>query len=486
MTWFGRTLVGAYVCPRGVYLIECKSARGGVEVARILEVPLEVDTASDAADHLVNILRAAGFQRPQIAVAVRGFGVAHHLLQMPPANDDVLAPIVEREVRRLEPQLGDSVVSWIPLPALKGAGAETAGQRSLLAAAMPSDVAATFETRLRSAGFTLLHLTALPAAMQRLVEEFEPDSKAMALVAPLPDAGFLGFVLDGAIRLVVEPPLPEAAQHEVPALAEEVQLGVTFVRQQFRGVQIERITLAGSQASHGEAEFVLTERLGIPTERIGIAELPPAALAALGAVIDSRSAVPLSFGGSTRRGGKRGASSTIESLSVAAVVLVILLAAWATFEAGRANRAAAAVRAARVRIERDSFGLGPIRTTADQRRLVQDALGALRLVVTDRVELQQALAGIAQAIRSPVQLDSLRLSRAADGWSAIVGGSVAGGSNAEAVQSLYDLYREIPQRLSVESLSLDHLTYPEGDAADEGTAVVRFQMSFGLPSPRKG
>lgn len=484
MSWLGRgTLVGAYVCPRGVFVVECKAARGGLEIGRTLDVPLELDTASDAAEHLVSALRAAGIRRPDIAIAIRGFGLVHHVLQMPPAKDDVLSPVVEREVRRLEPALGESVVNWTTMPPLTIAGAEAAAQRSLLAAAVPIEVVNVFEQRLASAGYKLLHLTALPAAMQRLVEEFGSTSQATALAAPLPDGAFLGFVLDGGIRLIIEPPLPEDADHEVPALAEEVQLGVMFVRQQFRGVQIDRITLAGSRASHGEAEFVLTERLGIPTERIEAAELPPAAYAALGALIDARSPQPLSLGGSSRRRSESRAYSALESASMAAVTVVVLLAAWAMFEAGRANRAAAAVADARARLERSSVGLAPVRATANQRRLVQDARAALRLVFDDRVELQQALAGIAFAVRPPVRLDSLRLRRSSLGWSAAFDGTVAGATNAEAVQSLYDLYREIPQRMSVDSLRLDELTYPDL-GADEGTALVRFRMSFRAPGPR--
>jgi hypothetical protein len=487
MSIFKRTaLVGVYVCPSGVFAVDFKKrGSSGYELGRSFDHPDPLDDAADAADRVVSLLRTAGIQNADVAICVRGFGVTHHLLQLPPADDEVLAPIVEREVRRLEPQLGECVVSWISLPPLQSTGSEAAAQRSLLAAAAPSSLVRVFDQRLRAAGYHFLHLTALPVAMQRLVEEFEPGPAATALVAPLPDGAFLGFVLDGGLRLVIEPPTPQAEAHELPALSEEVQLGVMFVRQQFRGAQISRISLVGTRTSLFGAETVLTERLGIPVAPFAAPDLAPPAFAALGAVIDARSAKPLSLAGSSRGRSVKRAHTAVENASYAAVALVLVVAGWAVVQAARSHRASDALQAARGRLTRDSFALTPIRSTAGQRRLVQDAVGALRLVITDRIELQQALSGIAYAVRAPVRLDSLRLARASEGWSAVVGGSVAGETSARAVQSLNDLYRELPQRLAVDSLRLDHLTYADSPQTDGGSAVVKFQLSFGMPAPAR-
>ena len=65
-----------------------------------------------------------------------------------------------------------------------------------------------------------------------------------------------------------------------------------------------------------------------------------------------------------------------------------------------------------------------------------------------------------------------------------MGGSVSGETSARAVQSLNDLYREIPQRLSVDSLRLDHLTYADAGEADDNS-VVKFQLSFTIPTAKK-
>jgi hypothetical protein len=82
------------------------------------------------------------------------------------------------------------------------------------------------------------------------------------------------------------------------------------------------------------------------------------------------------------------------------------------------------VVAARRRIQQDSFGLAPIRATAGQRKMVQDALAALRLVADDRQRLQNALSGIAGAVPPPVHLDSIRLARSGLQWKTTMVGAL--------------------------------------------------------------
>lgn len=483
MSLIGRShVVGAYVCPRGVFAIEGKRAGGGIEIERTFDEPAAFENAREAADRLVDVLRTAGITRADVVLALRGFGVVHHVLQMPPAKDEMLGPIIEREVRRLEPQLGESVVSWISLPSLEAGGPEGGLQRSLLTAAAPSDVVQLFEQRLDAAGYRLAHLTALPAAMQRLLEEFDAGTDSAALVAPLPDGAFLGFCLNGGLRLIAEPPLPAGAEQEVAALAEEVELGAMFVRQQFQGAQIERIVVVGSNESLADAEAVLAERVHVPAQRLGIQDLRPAALVALGALLDAQSPTPLALGGTSRKRSEARARSTLETLSRAAVVLLILIGAWTITETVRAMRAADALQSARRHIEQDSFGLAPLRSTAAQRKLVRDAVAAVRLVGTDRIQLQEALTEIATTVQFPVRLDSVRLARTPSGWLAVLSGDIHGVTNTRAVQSLNDLYRELPERFPVDSLKLDQLAY--ADSAD-GAAYLRFQLSFAIPTGRK-
>ena len=151
-------------------------------------------------------------------------------------------------------------------------------------------------------------------------------------------------------------------------------------------------------------------------------------------------------------------------------------------QAVRAKQVGDALQTARRDIEQDSFGLSALRSTAEQRRMTRDAVAAVRYAANDKVRLQTLIGEISTTIAPPVRLDSVHLARAASGWKSIVGGSVSAETNARAVQALHDLYRELPSRLSADSLKLDQLSY--ADSTRDGSALVRFQLSFGIPSAK--
>jgi hypothetical protein len=484
MKLLGRaTRVGVYVCPRGVFGIQCQPAANGLEVVRTFGDPFGLRTPEEAADHLVSVLASAGIAHADISAAVRGFGVAHHTLQLPPATDDVLGPVVDREVRRLEPHLGDCVVQWMPLPALEPVSSAAPPQRSVFAMAAPTELVGTLESRLHAAGHRLRHLTTLPVAMQRLLDQFDSGTGTIATIAPLPDGAYIAFSLAGGVRLIVEPPLPSDVLHEAAALAEEVDLAAMFVRQQFRGVNTDRVVLVGARPSLQELKTSLSERLRAPVKQLEADNLSPVGFVALGAILDSQEAVPQSLGGITRSRAVSRGLSRLETMSLAAVVVLALVGFWTIAEAVRSIRAGSALASAQQRIEQQAFGLAPARATAEQRRVVRNALEAVQLASTDRQRLQTALAGIADAARFPVRIDSLRLTRADAGWQAVLSGDVERSTNARAVQALHELYRDIPRRLPVDSVHLDRLSYADGEQV-EGVGAVRFQLSFAINASR--
>lgn len=477
--------IGAYVCPRGVFAVECVPAAGGLEVRRAFGEPFGLRNADEAAERLVTVLHAAGVARARVSVAVRGFGVGHHTLQLPPAADAVLDAVIEREVRRLEPHLAECVVQWMPLPALEGSLAgPSAGpeQRAVFASAAPREVVTALDERLRVAGHRLEHLTTLPVAAQRVVEQFDSGSGTVATVTALPDGAYIAFSLEGGVRLIVEPPLPQDAAHEASALAEELELAITFVRQQFRGTAVDRVALLGARPSMTDLRASVADRLGIPAKQIEGETLAPAALIALGSVIDGGGAHPLSLGGATRARQQSPATSRLETASLVALFVMALAGFWTVAETVRTVRADRAVRSAVRRVEQDDFGLASLRSTAEQRRLVANAIEAVRVSAADRASVQAALAAMAMAMPSPVRIDTLRLAWTEGSWRAEVGGTIESTSNARAVQVLHDVYRELPQRLAVDSLRLDQLAYGDETPQDPDASggLVRFQLSFAL------
>ena len=476
-----RRLVGAYVCPRGVHGVEVKATRAGVEVLRSFELGGRLESADAAARSLARSLDNNGITGADVAVVARGFEIGHHALSLPPARPEMLAPIIEREVRRLEPQLTDAAIGWMPLPDEEQPSADQPAQRQFLVAAAPSATVARFESALQESGHTLLHFTALPAAFQRLTEQFDAQRATTAQLVPLPDGLFLGLYLGGGVRITIEPPIQEQDALEGAAMAEETELGATYVRQQFRGAQVERAVIVGPAMLWPDTQSMLIDRLGIPVERLDIDGLSAAGVAALGAVLDARSPAPLSLGGTVAHRKEREKQAVVRNTALAAVAAVVVVAAWSVFQALDARRSDERLRQARARLEQLSASVGPIRQTADQRRLVRDAGGLVRLSVTDRTELQNALVAISGGILGPIRLDSLGMERGSSGWIAALAGSATGATSGGAVQALHDFYRLLPRRLVLEELALEQMSYLDTSAADGTGARVAFQLSFVIP-----
>ena len=469
-------LVGAYVSPRGVSVIEYRATGKGIEVLGTFDHPARIQSERQATDHLLRILQDAGIRKASIVLTIRGFGVIHHMLSLPPARDELLTPLVDRELKRLEPQLDQPRVGWLGLPVDPSEVSDAPPQRHVLAAAVPKHVADAIGAAIVAAGHRLAHFTALPASVQRLHEEFVPDGSPSALVAPLYDGAFIGLFLGGALRLVVEPPLGDDEQVEAAAVAEEVELGAMFVRQQFRGAQLDRVIIAAPGETLIGAETTIADRLGYPATRLKVQSLSAGALAALGGVLDSRAPAPLSLAGTPMR---RSPAGMLAPASYAAVVLAFVVGSIAVIEALRTRNAHSELQEARQKIEREVFGLSGIRETAGQRRLIRDAVTAMRFSERDRREIQNGLSTLGGIALPPMRLDSVHMDRGSNGWVTAISGQVSAESNARSVELLHEFYRDLPRRLGVVELSLAQLSYADGNA-DEA-ASVRFQISFVIP-----
>jgi hypothetical protein len=410
-----------------------------------------------------------------LALAVRGFGVVHHVLALPRATDAVLGPVIQREVRRLEPQLTEPVVAWMRLLPEDGS-VEQSLQTDVLTAALPADVVNQFTTAAAESGHSLLHLTALSTSMQRLAEEFLPQREASAIVCQLPDGPFIGYSLGGAIRLAVEPPVrDDDALPDAAALADEAELGALFVRQQFRGAQIAEAVAVASDETYSEVEAALGVRLMVPIKRAPLEGLSPGGVAAFGAVLDARSPSPVSLAGRTALR-RSGAASSMQLATSVTLAVAAIVGVFAIGQSLMARGTAQSLAGVRTRIEREASGLAPARETADRRRIVRDAMAAMQSADGDRASLQSSIASIAGAVAGAVSLDSMVLHQKESGWRAALGGTVTGQTSGAAVQSLSNFSRDLSRLAPVESLTLRQLTY----ADTTGRSLVHFELVFGV------
>src|SRR5205814_873054 len=170
--------IGVYLCPRGVFGVECQLRGSGVRVDRTFAFPKALGSPIDAAQHLAQSLDAIRARRTDVSVAVRGFGVAQHMLSLPPAPDALLTPIVDREMRRLEPGLLEPVIGWMTLAAEVASPGEQTPQRQLSAATAPAALLAAVERAVVASGNVLGHVTVAAAALQQIQDEFFAGAEA--------------------------------------------------------------------------------------------------------------------------------------------------------------------------------------------------------------------------------------------------------------------------------------------------------------------
>jgi hypothetical protein len=468
-------VVGVYICPRGVFGVECNQRAATLEVIRSFESHGRIESLPDGARLLNRTLAQNDIKRAQLAVAVRGFGAVHHVLAFPPAPEDVLDPVIAREVRRLEQQLPDPVVAWTRLVEAErdqGPGA----QSDVLTAALPRAAVTEF-VRALDAGHTLQHLTVLSSAMHRLAEEFLPPVEPSAIIAQFPDGPFLGYAVEGAIRLAVEPPVnSDDALPDAMAVADEAELGALFVRQQFRGAQISQAIAVASDDTYPAVEEAVSSRLGVIITRLPLAGLTPGGVAAFGALLDARSSNPIAIAGVTAERRALRGTAKVRLVANALLVVATVVGAWAASQALAARGTAKALGNARQRIEQESSSLAPARETADRRRIVRDAVAALREVQSDQAALQRGLVSISAAVPNSISLDSMVLERSAGAWQTTLGGSVVGQTSGAAVQSLGTFYRDLSKLSLVDSVALKQLTY----ADTTGRSLVRFEIGLGM------
>ena len=432
--------------PHGVHAVEYRRERGEVVlVAGVRQSAGGTDTEALAVA-VADAVEALGGGGGTLSLAVSGYGTAHHVLSLPAADEEILRPIVRRELLRYYPELDDPVIDFA-VPAEAGGGASTS--REMLVGAAPRGVAVELSQRLGERGIVLHHLTVLPDVLQTLYDTFDGSEAATVVVVVLETGALIGCFHLGALRLFIEPPQDVHGRpvRDPTAVAEQVERANLFLRQQFPNVRVDRVLLAAPSGEVDALRSALEEQLDSRVS--SLADVPGGSLAALGVAL-SADRVPrfqlLPAAVRPRTHSER----VTRRVSVAAGALIVLAALWWAGAGLRVARAEAA-RAEAVETEVSSV-LPEVNRTSE----ILNARRAhhLRLVFLDetaasRVEARRILAGVAAESRPEVRLESLVIQRVEAGWSVSLAGRSEGGSSAVAVRAIDGLYRGMQERLPV-------------------------------------
>lgn len=476
---------GGLLSHDGVCLVEYRTERHGIRALNQWMNDERSASIDEALAHLVNLVTALGVSRARIALAIEQFGVFHHVMSLPPAADDVLRPVIARELQRTL-GLTDPVFAFTRADGT-AANSKTAPQQLFIGGA-PKDTIDALSARLGFDGVEIELATIVPKAIHSLYQAGGSTLEPTAVLACLEGGPHLAFFLDGRLELAIDPPIAlEGERAPLAVILDQVERGAVYFRQQFRGATATRMLLAAPSGEYDTLAAALEERLSLRVNPLFAGTSSPAAVVAMGAVLEARHAAPLDLFphpptlAARARDAMRGPNAMVAGM-LTAVVVASIWNATQFVSLGSAQRERDSLRAA---LSTASRAIEPMRRMAEARADYTRQLEFVTDTRSERAELAGTLHAIAQQAPAVVRFDSLRVSRTAGGWSASIAGKATSATAAQAVRALDTFYQAVRARPGVSGATLDQFDYPVATGADStrragGPVVADFRVSFAL------
>lgn len=491
MAKFSRRQFAAFVDPDRVYVFEYRRGASGIEIVEHSSVARGMTDIGDAAEVLVDLIRSgSGPGQPHVTATIRGFGIAYHLLTLPPAGADVLAPVIEREMMRLFPDIADPLVSFAvgghidrrtgrPSPSSRGLPERRATSEEIL----PLEVLATISPRrvvdvvtgtLQGAGIHLDHLTVAPQAMACLFREVSGSPRPAAVVMMLLGAPMIGVFQGGDVRFVADPPAsPDAlSAADIQTVIDQVGRARIHLRQHSRGAEIEKMYVAAESAEREHVGAVLDAALGVEIVPLAQTIGPPPAILALGGVLNAESGSDMALYPSPDQIRSAAKQRRVNSATVAAVVVCIVALAFAAFNILTLARATDTLRAERAAADARLAGVAPAMGVTRERRANAERIAIMDEHRAKQQQLARVLNGLRLAQPPNVGLTAATFSRTETGWAVSISGRAVGSTGAQVLRGVDAFYRELPRRLPVESQSLDTFEYAAGDGVQGNFTIT--------------
>ena len=484
----GTAHFGAFIEPSGIHLVEYQRERNGISILRQHSDDRRVTGLAEAGERVGAIIKSIGIPAARLSCAIRGFGSSYQIMMLPPAEPAVLGAVVRREVARLNPDMDTPRVDYVlggEVDRRKRNRPEGGvPQQEVFVGAAPELAIVAFGEELSAAGIELDHLTLLPQVVQRLYERVDGSSQPTACFVDLPGGPVIGFFNERQLRLVVEPPVAgeQDVESRVQNLAEHLDRGNLYLRQQFRGVELTRLLVATDPADEAEFFERLEQQLRYSAERFPGPVSEPRALISLGAVIDGEAQQGLNLSPFAESPLVRAERERRQYISIGAAVLCALAILWAVFSTAQVvslhKRVVADEHVARDRMNT----LAPLRVVASQRQLNAQSLTYLNGLRVDRENTQQFLRALGRATPPGVQLQSVALQRKGAEWNVTIAGAAFGNTGADVLLGIDRFYHSLPREMALHDLVLSDLV----DApSDQFAAAMKFGVTFVLSPPAR-
>lgn len=489
---------GALIANDGVCLVEYEAERTGMRIIDQWIDPARSQSIDEALGRLRALVEARGAKQPRLAIAVEQFGVFHHTMTLPGATDDVLLPVIRREVQRAF-GVADSVIAFTrgaPSERREASRAdERTAPRQLLIGGAPRIVADALASAFRGSDIRVEIATVVPKSIHSLYEATGSSLEPTAVLVCLEGGPHLAFFLDGRLELAIDPPIAlEGERHPIPMILDQVERGTVYFRQQFRGAQPTRLLLAASPEDFEPLASALETRLGARVKPLFAAPSSPAAIVAMGAVLEARRAAPLDLFPhpptmSERMARALRGPNAVVAASATAAAIALIWAASQYLSLNAATRASAQLDAS---VRQGIVQVAPIRSVAERRADVSRQLEFIRTSNRERATLTASLVQVASTAPAAIRFHGVQVVRSANGWLTTIEGQAVGATPAQAVRALDLFYSAIRGRSDVSAPNLDQFDYDSPKPAGDSTAAkapepvqdagitLQFRMSFTL------
>jgi len=488
-----RRTFAAVVEPDGVWLVEYRREKSGYRVVQHTSDVRRMQSAHEAFETLARLLRNTGARRATLRIALQHFGAFHHIMTLPRAEDRILQPVIRREMQRIF-NVSDPVIAFTSGTPMERRSPEradvTTAPNSYFVGGASRETIDALVDALTMPGLTVECVTVVPEAIRRAHEVATSDDGVTASLVCLASGPHLAFFIDGRMELALEPPIALETESLIdPAMVvSQVERGVVYLRQQFRGAEPKLLLLAAPPGSFDTLASTLEERFGVRVRPL-MPQIPgPEAVVAMGAVLEGDDAHPLDILPHPPsleervRDSFRGAQGIATAMSAIAAVVAF----WAMAQTNQVRRDNQEVFRLRDQLNANLQALTPVRQAAERRAGFMQ-----RIIIADDVRIERQglsgeLIGLTNIVPPSMHFDSLAVSRTQTGWSTQVHGEVVTPSAAQSVRDLNEFFRGLGKRPGVTSATLDQFDYPAPPAHDsvgkvshdDGLVRIHFQVSF--------
>lgn len=477
---------GAFVEPHGIFLIEYRRERDGIAILRRQSDDRRLLGLAEAGERLAALIRAGGSGPSRLAAAIRGFGSTYQLMMLPPAEPAVLGPVVRRELARLNPELERPRIDFVVGGEIdrRRRSRPDGGrpQQEVLVGAAPELAVSAFGDELAAAGVELDHLTLLPQVIQRLYQQGDGSPEPTACYIELPGGPVIAFFHENQLRLIVEPPSggESTVTSRAEILAEHLDRGNLYLRQQFRGVELGRLLIATDPGQEGELIELLRARLGYPVAKFPGPDTPTGALVSMGAVLDAEAERGLNLSPFAESAEVRSERGNRQKAILGAAILCAAAIIWAILSVAGVVSLSKKVDSERRVAESRMNTLAPIRVIAAQRQTNAQSIHYLDKVAGDRVHTEEILRAFIRATPPGVQLTAVSLDRVGQEWNLQISGTVFGDTGADVLLGVDRFYHALPRELPMHDLVLAAL---EDITPGDFGAAMKFTVTF-VASPQ--